>query len=98
MRTLVRALHRTRWLTRPHLPPPRAADAPQNGLLTEEADRPVILALTVEAQRLSYSQLAGYSGQEMGGLAHGVGTMVYPDMSRYEGEWREGMWHGASRL
>lgn len=40
----------------------------------------------------------GYEGKKVNNVPHGEGTMVYPDSSRYTGEWKNGKRHGKGVL
>ena len=37
---------------------------------------------------------AKYKGDVVIGRPHGVGTLVYPDGNKYDGEWMNGLFHG----
>ena len=37
---------------------------------------------------------AKYKGDFVIGRPHGVGTLVYPDVNKYVGEWMNGLFHG----
>ena len=42
----------------------------------------------VEKRTFKYATGAVYSGEWLGGLRHGMGTMEWPDKARYEGMWQ----------